>query len=78
MNMSIGQGYHSMTPIQVASLTSSIANGGKIYRPYIVEKITSPTGEQIFKQKSILKKRIPNNNQSLEKVRLFLKETVNS
>ena len=76
-NISIGQGLNSMTPIQVASLTSSIANGGKVYRPYIVEKITSPTGEQIFKQKPLLRKRILDKYQYLEKVRLFLKETVN-
>lgn len=77
-NMSIGQGYHSMTPIQVASLTSSIANGGKIYQPYIVEKITSADGKQIFKQKPIIRRSIHDKNKFLGKVRSFLKETVNS
>ena len=77
-NLSIGQGFLETTPIQVASLTSSIANGGKIYRPYVVEKITSTDGKQIFRQKSLLRKRIQDKNQYLEKVRLFLKETVNS
>ena len=78
MNMSIGQGGHLMTPIQVASLTSSIANGGRIYQPYIVEKITSTNGQQIFKQKPVVRKNIRNQNKYLEKVRTFLKETVNS
>jgi len=77
LNMSIGQGFHKMTPIQAASFTSAIANGGKIYQPYIVEKITNSSGKQIFKQKPVIRKRIHDENRFLEKVRTFLKETVN-
>ncbi|MGJ8655765.1 MAG: penicillin-binding protein 2 [Akkermansiaceae bacterium] len=36
--MSIGQGYSQATPLQVASFVSTIANGGKYYRPRIVHR----------------------------------------
>ena len=40
----IGQGFQLVTPIQMASLISQIANGGKRYRPYVVSQIVSPDG----------------------------------
>lgn len=40
----IGQGFQLVTPIQMASVISQIANGGKRYRPYVVSRIVSPDG----------------------------------
>ena len=39
INMSIGQGYISCSPLQLAVAISSIANKGKAYQPRVVEKI---------------------------------------
>ncbi len=38
---SIGQGYVTTTPLQIASITATIANGGKVYRPRVVKELTS-------------------------------------
>ena len=38
---SIGQGYLSATPLQVAIMTAAIANGGNILKPSIIKKINS-------------------------------------
>ena len=38
-NLSIGQGYLSATPIQVANAFSAIANGGKLLKPMLVKDI---------------------------------------
>jgi len=38
-NYAIGQGYLLTTPIQIAVAFSAISNGGRIVRPFIVEKI---------------------------------------
>ena len=41
-NASIGQGYVAVTPIQLAVMTSAIANGGTVYKPLLI-KNSSPT-----------------------------------
>ena len=46
-SISIGQGYVLMTPIQLASMVSTIANGGTIYRPYLVKKIVDTDGKTL-------------------------------
>jgi len=43
--VSIGQGYVVATPIQMALMVSTIANGGTVYRPHIVRKINYRSGE---------------------------------
>ncbi|MBF0441947.1 MAG: penicillin-binding protein 2 [Oligoflexales bacterium] len=49
-NIAIGQGYTLMTPIQMVSLYSSIANGGKVFRPFLTKRVTNHVGETIFTQ----------------------------
>jgi penicillin-binding protein 2 len=46
-NLSIGQGDLMVTPLQIANATSTIANGGKIYKPHFGKKIISPSGKTI-------------------------------
>lgn len=45
--MSIGQGNLLVTPIQVASYTSAIANGGTLYKPHIASKIIDQNGNVV-------------------------------
>ncbi len=42
--VSIGQGAVTMTPIQLASMTATIANEGTIYRPHLVKRIVDADG----------------------------------
>ena len=46
---SFGQGM-TATPLQVATALSAIANDGFLMRPYIVQKVTTRTGEVLFDQ----------------------------
>jgi penicillin-binding protein 2 len=41
---SIGQGYMLATPLQLAGMVSSVANGGKYYQPRIVKKVLAEDG----------------------------------
>ena len=50
--MSFGQ-TNSVTPIQLLTAISAVANGGTLYRPYIVDKITTPDGQLVQQQKPI-------------------------
>jgi penicillin-binding protein 2 len=44
LSIAIGQGFNSMTPLQICIMTAAIANGGKIYRPQIVESVKTTDG----------------------------------
>jgi penicillin-binding protein 2 len=45
LSMGIGQGLLSLSPLQVAQMTSVIANGGYRVKPHIVKATRSPDGE---------------------------------
>lgn len=42
-NLCIGQGYITVTPIQMAVMTSAVANGGKVLWPRLVQRIEQQT-----------------------------------
>lgn len=46
-HVSIGQGDVLATPLQIASYVSVIANGGKLYRPQVVDRIVSSDGSVV-------------------------------
>lgn len=46
---SIGQGDLLVTPLQVNSWTATIANGGRIMQPYIVNEVVDLTGQTVKK-----------------------------
>lgn len=43
--VSIGQGYVLMTPIQLASMIGTVANGGTIYRPHLLKRVIDQYGK---------------------------------
>ncbi len=47
LSCAIGQSYVLASTIQMAQAYGAIANGGKIYRPYVVKDIYTPKGEFI-------------------------------
>lgn len=44
VNMGIGQGYVQVTPVQIATIFSAIANGGTLYRPTLIDRIGAGGG----------------------------------
>lgn len=54
-NMSIGQGYLLVTPLQMLNVTAAVANGGTLYKPQVVDRITDSDGNvrRAFKPESI-------------------------
>ncbi len=57
-NVSIGQGDLLLTPLQIAYYIGSIANHGKIMKPYVVSEILDDDNKVIFKQTPIVIKNV--------------------
>ena len=53
LTASFGQGI-AVTPIQLINAYSAIANGGKLMKPYVVEKIIKEGGEEIITKPEIV------------------------
>lgn len=77
INLSIGQGYLLVTPIQICSLISAVANGGNLYIPYTVTQITSPDGKEIESFQPQPKRIINLNKKELAIVKEGLFQVVN-
>ncbi|MGM0417297.1 MAG: penicillin-binding protein 2 [Thermodesulfobacteriota bacterium] len=78
LSVVIGQGYNLVTPLQMAVMTSALANGGEIVKPLLVKKIQSSKGEVI---KRIEKEKIDVldiKEESLELVRESMRDVVNT
>jgi penicillin-binding protein 2 len=45
LSVAIGQGFNNTTPLQICLMTMAVANGGKIYKPQIVEMVKTTDGE---------------------------------
>lgn len=69
VQMGIGQGDMLVTPLQVANMVAAIANGGTLYRPQVIQKITSIDGTEIDTFKPEVIREIPVSDSTLEAVR---------
>jgi len=47
MNLSIGQGFALVTPLQMANLVSMIVNGGVNYKPHVLKEVRNPVTNEI-------------------------------
>ena len=77
INLSIGQGYLLVTPLQMANLISAVASRGKLYRPYLVKRILSPKGEVIKEVRPRLIKEVRLEKENLDLLRESLSSVVN-
>jgi penicillin-binding protein 2 len=50
-NVSIGQGYDLVTPLQLAMVYATVANGGVSYYPKLVQSVTDAEGKPILNEK---------------------------
>jgi stage V sporulation protein D (sporulation-specific penicillin-binding protein) len=70
---SFGQGI-AVTPIQLINSFSMIANGGKLMRPYVVEKIVKENGEEQVTQPEVVT--IPISDKTSAKLKTMLTSVV--
>ena len=56
ISIGIGQGYNAYTPIQIALATATLANGGTMYRPRLVEHIDRRGGTRRYIEPEVTRK----------------------
>lgn len=78
INISIGQGYNLMTPIQIANLFAAMGNGGKVYRPYLLKKIVDEAGNIVAEEKPLERRRVQMRPENLALVKASLYDVVHS
>jgi penicillin-binding protein 2 len=74
--MSIGQGALTASPLQMAMVAATIANGGTLYRPRLVKKWRTAPGEEYRKNPSWAIRRIDVPIEALDQVRNGMHDVV--
>jgi penicillin-binding protein 2 len=77
ISVSIGQGFNSVTPLQLVSAYSALANGGTVYRPQIVKRIETPDGRIVKVMKPERKETLPLSKKTIELLKIGLWGVVN-
>lgn len=77
-NISIGQGDLLVTPLWINSYIGSIANGGKLMKPYIVRDIRGVDDKVVKGNQPQLLEDIPFDQKTIDTVREGMKQTVTS
>jgi penicillin-binding protein 2 len=75
-NVAIGQGDLLVTPLWLNTYISAVANGGTIYRPRVVSKITGNGEETIKKFETEAIGKLPFTSESIREVMNDMEETV--
>ena len=78
LSVAIGQGYTLMTPIQAASMIATLANGGTLYKPYIVLRQEQADGTILQEQEPTVIRRLKANPQHVLAVQQGLWKAVHS
>ncbi|MGH3160137.1 MAG: penicillin-binding transpeptidase domain-containing protein, partial [Streptosporangiaceae bacterium] len=74
----IGQGYVTVTPLQLADAYAALANGGTLYSPRIGEALISPSGKVVQKINPPVIRRLPVARSTLAYIRNALRGVVTS
>ena len=77
LSTAIGQGFNLASPLQICQMTATLANGGKLFRPQIVEQVTDPDGKVVQTFRPELLEEIKGFDQYLALIRQGLVGVVN-
>lgn len=76
VNLSIGQSFILVTPLQMAGLMGAVANGGRLYRPHLVKEIRTSSGKPVTSFGPELRREIHLSKYSLRLLRQGLEGVV--
>lgn len=75
-NSSIGQGYVTVTPLQLANYIAAVANGGIVYQPHLLDKVLDETGGVVKEFGSIVMSKDFISPKNIKSVQEGMRETV--
>lgn len=77
LSIAIGQGFNLVTPAQMLSLISAVANGGVLYKPLVVKRIESSDGSLVKQQLPVVLGRLSASAKTLQLIKRGLIDAVN-
>jgi len=77
INLSIGQGYLLVTPLEMYRVVSSIATRGEVYQPHVLKEVLDSKGEVVRKVSPVLQDRIELKNSTWETLIRGMEKVVN-
>ena len=77
VSVAIGQGYVTVTPLQLANMMAAVANGGTLYRPRIVDRVEPIDGSTVREYRPEKIRTINVSPATLQRVRSALADVVN-
>ncbi|PLX93662.1 MAG: penicillin-binding protein 2 [Desulfuromonas sp.] len=73
----IGQGYVLATPLQLAVMTATIANGGTLYQPQLIKRIADYTGRPLQETQPVVLHQADISAKNLKSVKNGMVEVIN-
>jgi penicillin-binding protein 2 len=68
VNMTIGQGYVEVTPLQVAQMLAALGDNGVMHQPYVVSRITAANGAVVRAYPPVVKGTLPLSQSHLQDI----------
>lgn len=75
-NFGIGQGYLAVTPLQLLTAVSAVANGGELLRPHLVKEVRDSQGNVLESFGKEVRRRVPVDPAYLRVVREAMRQSV--
>ena len=77
LSIAIGQSYNLVTPLQLLNAYATVANGGRLYQPWVVSRIESPEGKVLARFEGRLIRNLNLKRESVDFLRRALWGVVN-
>jgi len=76
LSVAIGQGFNLATPLQICVMTATLANGGKLFRPQLIDQVTNPEGKIIESFSPELVSELKGFDHYFKKIKMGMEEVV--
>ncbi|MDD5727228.1 MAG: penicillin-binding protein 2 [Victivallales bacterium] len=72
----IGQGYITVTPLQIAVYAAALANGGTLYQPRLLKEIRNSAGTVLYRSSPLVKAKLDAGPEELKIIRAGMRRVV--